>query len=151
MKEPIKVSLHQVLVAHIAEQIETLTTSIQSLEEARNRETKSSVGDKYETGRAMMQQEIARKQEQLQQVLETKLILSSIKLEEHSDRVVLGSLVKTSKGYFYLSIGYGKLKLEDQLYFVISKHSPIGRLMIGKKVGEMVEFRGKQIQVEQIF
>lgn len=146
----IKIQLHQHLKNQVAQKIALLEGAIQSAEMARDKETKSSVGDKYETGRAMMQQEIFRKREQLQQALETRLVLSTIKPAELHSTIQLGSLVKTTNSYFFISVGAGKVQLGEDLYFAISKQSPIGKILLGKKKGETVLFRGKQLEIKQV-
>jgi len=149
-KENIKQLLHQALQQKVQKQITLLQSAIQSIEESRNNETKSSVGDKYETGRAMMQQEIFRKQEQLQQAIHLQQVLNSINSTTTSATVKLGSLVKLSQGYFYVSVGLGKVELDKEVYFAISVQSPLGKLIIGKQQGETISFRGKSIVIEEV-
>jgi len=146
----IKALLHQQLQDEIQERINSLQTTIASLQESRNKETKSSVGDKYETGRAMMQQEIFRKEEQLQQALELRLTLRTIKPSEKYTTARQGSLVETSQGSYFLSVGLGKIKIEGRTYFAISVKSPIGAALLGKQQGDYIEFRGKRISIDQI-
>ena len=45
----------------------------------------------------------------------------------------MGSLVETTKGYFFISTGWGRIQIQDENYFVISIESPIGRLLKNKK------------------
>ncbi len=149
-KEKLKVTIHQALQQKVQKQISILQSAIQSLEESRNNETKSSVGDKYETGRAMMQQELFRKQEQLQQALELKMQLTSLDPTSIHTTIQLGSLVKTTQGQYYISVGVGKIILGGNSYFAISTQSPLGKLLIGKQQREEVEFRGKKIGIEEV-
>lgn len=151
VKQKLKVQLHQLLAAQIQERITALQHTLASLEESRNRETKSSVGDKYETGRAMMQQEIFRKEAQLQQTMELKLMLSTLQPTTQHTVIQKGSLVETTQGIFYLSIGLGKVLLKQQTYFAISTQSPIGKELLGKKEGETISFRGKSLKIERVF
>lgn len=62
-----KQSLYTHCQNHINDRISLLEKQLQSLKEARDNETKSSAGDKFETGRAMMQSEVQKIQSQLQQ------------------------------------------------------------------------------------
>lgn len=149
-KEKLKISLHQALQEKVQQQITLLQSAIQSIEESRNNETKSSVGDKYETGRAMMQQELFRKQEQLQQAIEIKMQLNSLEPAISHATIQLGSLVKTTQGYYYISVGLGRIIVDKATYFAISTLSPLGQLLVGKQKGEKIEFRGKKIGVEEV-
>jgi hypothetical protein len=59
----------------------------------------------------------------------------------------LGSLVNTNTGNYYLSISLGKLTLHAKDYFLISAVTPIGKLLIGKSIGDSVSFNGKSIEI----
>jgi hypothetical protein len=123
----------------VDDKIESLNNIIKSLEESRNSETKSSVGDKYETGRAMVQIEIDNNQIVLFKAIEQKNLLS--KLENIATQYISnGSLVFTNKGNFYIGISLGKFKLDEVNYYAISSDSPIGKLLIGKGLNEQIQF-----------
>lgn len=115
-----------------------------------NEETKSSAGDKYETGRAMAQNEIERGT--LQRVEAEKLLTTLTKLNpSHTTNVAAkGALVTTSKGTFYIAISLGSVKLLDKTYFVVSGDSPIGKLLIGKKAGESINWNGSRHEIVKI-
>ncbi|MCB0706449.1 MAG: hypothetical protein KDC34_14130 [Saprospiraceae bacterium] len=149
-KTQLKVQLYQACADNINQRINTIRLSLYSLAEARNNETKSSVGDKHETGRAMMQLEEEKFSNQLAQALEVQNELKKINPSAFSTQIGVGSLVITNSGLFYLSIGIGKLRLGDQTYFCISHKSPIGTLLWNKKKGEHIEFNGRKIEIEDI-
>ena len=58
--EDFKSGLYALCLSFIAQRIETAETALQQAQEASNDDTKSSAGDKFETTREMMQQDIAR-------------------------------------------------------------------------------------------
>ena len=60
-----------------------------------NEEGKSSAGDKYETGRAMMQIERDKAANQLEEALKLKRILDQIQPEVQHERILIGSVVIT--------------------------------------------------------
>lgn len=103
---------------------------------ASNNDTKSSMGDKYETSREMLQQEINHLQLQLNEQLKSQQILKIIQTNPHK-MVGLGSLVQTENGLFYISISLGELRFEDEKIYIISNESPIAKAMQGKKSGEI--------------
>ena len=102
---------------------------------ASNNDTKSSMGDKYETSREMLQQEINNLQIQLNEHLKSQKILKNINPNPHKV-VSLGSWVETDKGKFFIAISLGEIFFNQEKIFVISTESPLAKAMSGKKVGE---------------
>lgn len=86
-----------------------ISKAIEHAQLAANEETKSSAGDKYETGRAMMQLEIEKQSVQLAEAMKLKHVLSQINPEKTTETIQSGSLVFTDQGNFYISISAGKL------------------------------------------
>ena len=114
--------------------------------ESRDSDTKSSAGDKFETGREMMQREM----DKLSALVDNTLN-SIAKLDRLTDLpaaavISEGSLVITDQETYYISIGYGKL---DSVY-AISVESPLGVELKGKRVGECIEMRGRKITIKSI-
>jgi hypothetical protein len=52
--------------------------------------------------------------------------------------IIPGSIVTTSNGVFYIAISLGQVMLEQMKFLVISPDSPIGKLLMGKKLGESI-------------
>ncbi len=148
--EKFKSALYQLCLGFIAQRIDTAETALQQAQEASNDDTKSSAGDKFETTREMMQQDIARNKNLLFDGQHNLQLLKSLENMPVSDTVRNGSLVVTSKGIFYVAVSAGQLKLDDQLVFAISAVSPIGQLLIGKKVGDTFSFNKNEYQIEKI-
>lgn len=98
---------------------------------AANNETKSSMGDKYETSREMVQQEINNLQVQLNENLRAKNSLKLINTNLHQT-VGLGSLVETDQGLFYIAVSLGSVEHDQRKIFLISPESPLAKAMTGK-------------------
>lgn len=145
-----KRQLHEACVADVEKRIGTLRDILRGIDESRTSETKSSVGDKYETGRSMLHQEEAKSHRQLAQALQLRQELERIDPARPSSRVEPGSLVVTSRGVYYVAIGLGKWKLNQQLYYCISVQSPIGEKLLRKQAGEAIEFNGTVIRIEAV-
>lgn len=96
-----------------------------------NNDTKSSMGDKYETGREMLQQEINNLQVQLNEFLKQQKSLKNIKTED-VNKVEKGAVVETDKGLFYISASVGELSFEGKKIIAISEESPLAQAMKGK-------------------
>lgn len=138
----------QLMVDHLKQMIsirsEEIKQMIRSVEQSRNTETKSSAGDKFETGRAMMQLEIDKYNLQLSQNLSLLADLSKINLTKSHQQVELGSLLKTHAGIYFISIGLGIVEISKTKIFCISLASPIGKLLFQKKENESIFFNSKQ-------
>lgn len=117
-------------------------------QESSNSETKSSAGDKYETGREMANQERDRHAAQLHEAQQLLAALQKINPELPSDTVRTGALVATSLGLFYLGIGAGKLfTAEGQEFLAVSPVAPVVMALSGKRAGEEIIFNGKVVRV----
>ena len=103
---------------------------------ASNNDTKSSMGDKYETSREMLQQEINNLQIQLNEHLKSQKIHKNINPNSHKI-VTLGSLVEAEKGNFFIAVSLGEITFSQEKIFVISAESPLAKAMNGKKVGDV--------------
>ena len=148
--EHIKTKLYEHCLAQAAQSIVTARAALEAAQEAGNTETKSSAGDKYETGRAMMQAEQERHKAQLLKAIELKNRLAQIRPDHSSETAGPGSLVITNHGKFYLSAGLGKVKLEGAVYFAVSPESPLGHALKGRKKGEQFIFQGRNYAVGEI-
>ena len=146
----IKAQLYQICQRFIEQRIETAETALEQAREASNDDTKSSAGDKFETTREMMQQDISRNKRLLMDAKQNLQVLESIKDLAPSDRIKNGSLVVTSEGSFYISISAGQLNIDGQTIFAISALSPIGQLLLGKKVNDTITFNQKEYSILEI-
>lgn len=126
---------------------QTVEAIISSNQKALQSETKSSAGDKHETGRAMLQLEMEKASQQLLGITQMNTILSKIDPLKVSDVAHLGSIVKTTNGTYFLSISAGKLVVENVIYYAVSISSPIGKLLVGKKVNEEYSFNNTKNKV----
>lgn len=129
-----KSELLEIIHQKISEKIQKLEQLIAETR-ASNNDTKSSMGDKYETSREMLQQEINNLQIQLNEHLKSQQILKNINPNPHKI-VTLGSLVETEKGKFFIAVSLGELSFSQEKIFVISAESPLAKAMNGKKTGE---------------
>ena len=138
------------LEKEIDNKISNSKTDIKRAIESRNEATKSSAGDKHETSRALIQLEIEKYNNQLNKALFQKNELTKIHELNNYDCIGPGSLVITSQGVYLISIGIGKIAIEEDVFFCISLASPIGRLLSNKKVGEIINFNNQQIKIIEI-
>lgn len=138
----IKTALHQHCLLLAEDRITSLQHILKEAQQAANNETKSSAGDKHETGRAMAQLETEKLTAQLSEALNIKENLAQINLNLTNNTVVLGSVVYTNKGNFYMAASIGKVTIENEVFFAISPASPIGKLLLTKKEKESFSLNG---------
>ncbi len=117
---------------------------------ASNNETKSSMGDKYETSREMVQQEINNIQLQLNENLRAKNSLKLITTNPHQT-IGVGSLVETDKGLFYIAVSLGEIIFNEKKIFVISTESPLGNVLLGHKTGEEISLNNLKQKILKIW
>lgn len=130
--------------------ITELERVIHEVQQSANQESKSSMGDKYETGRAMVQNEVFMLQTQLAALKNDFETINSIDFNLKVDKVIQGSLVETSTGWFLISIGLGKITVDGKSLFCISINSPLGQELKGKSVAEAYLINGKTAQIRSI-
>lgn len=142
------------LILHIKElisnRIKDLKHQLYTLQDAANSETKSTAGDKHETARAMAHIEVEKLSIQLNQVLMQEEVLSKINIGHSNQKITHGSLIKTTQGLFFLTIGLGKISFQNKTILVISPLSPIGKLMLNKKEKETFSFNNVKYVIEKI-
>ena len=148
--EDIKAALQAVMYGHIEMQLVSLLKAKNSIQESKLNETKSSAGDKFETGRAMMQQELDRIESQMDMLNVTKNRLKQMSSDITHDKVVAGAIVITDNGNFYISVSLGKVKVEDEMYYTISPIAPLSKVFLKKKSGDRVEFRGRSYFIKNV-
>ncbi len=145
-----KKRLHDHCVNLIAERISAIEDEMRSLQSAANEEIKSSAGDKYETGRAMLMLEKERLANQREEAFKTQKVLSEIDPHKKLIKGELGALVRTSRVTYFLSAGIGKIEVEGQTVFAVSLASPIGNVLEKKCSGDEVIFRGQKTKVIEV-
>lgn len=149
--QEIKKVLYEKCIGYAEERISSIENALLASHEASVNDTKSSAGDKYETTREMMQQEISRNALQLMEAKKLRMMLDKFSHDFTSDIVRQGSFIVTSGGDFYISISAGQLVVAGRSVYAISAHSPIGRLFIGRKAGESVEMNKKVFEILEVY
>lgn len=129
----------------------TATTAMDDAQQSANEEDKSSAGDKYETGRAMMQIERDKAASQLEEALKLKWIIDQIRPEPQHERILLGSVVITNLFNVFIAIGAGKVRVEGKDFLVVGPQSPLGKELMARKPGDPFQFNNQPNAVVKIF
>ncbi len=145
-----KQQLYKLCAEQIQQRITDAETAIAEARKASENDTKSSAGDKYETGRAMMQQEIDLNSRQLLEARKLQSQLQQINPNTIHSIAQAGSLIETDQENFYLAVSTGALFIGTKRYYAISVASPIGFQLKGKQVGDVFELNGKEFRVLRV-
>ena len=146
----IRDTLFQHCEAYIGERLQTIQKHIDDIQEALTSETKSSAGDKHETGRAMLQLEREKAGNQLTEIENMRSQLLKLKAYKSSDKVGVGSVVFTSQANYYIAISAGVLKIDDTAFYAISPGTPMAQVLLSKQVLDTVQFREQSFTITQI-
>jgi len=122
MKSLLKIKEHVVIRMRVLldEKINESKTLIEEARESRDSDSKSSAGDKYETGRAMIQMEIDKGEALLTKTLNMKAELDQVKFNHENSVVGFGSLVKTNHETYMVAVSMGMIQVDDQTIYAIS-------------------------------
>lgn len=146
-------TLYQLALEFIDNRIKTIRQAIAETQDSADQESKSSAGDKYETGLSMMQLDMEKQAEQLAEAIRTRDALEKVKMLDDAatnGTVKPGTAVETNQGNFYIAISAGQLKINGTTYFAISPATPIGSKLIGLKAGDSFSFNGKNYTVSKV-
>lgn len=146
----IKSELLEICRKFVENRLNTVQETLLSYENDLQSETKSSAGDKHETGRAMLQIEMQKTGLQLMGINQMMEVLDKIDISKKSKKVHLGSLVFTQKDTYFLSISAGKIVVNNEVFYAISTSSPIGKLLLRKQENEQFSFNGNTIKIQKI-
>lgn len=147
----IKEKLYKACEAYVEERIKRIEAAMAGLESDLENETKSSAGDKYETGREMINLEINKLAEQLQQFKNLRNTLNVAKSRTNNGSAQLGTAVKTNMANYFIAIPADRIIVDGDEYFAIGANSPIAQLLLHKKAGEEIIFNGKSAEILEVF
>lgn len=136
---------------YVEERIDRIRKAIADLEDALKLETKCSMGDKYETGRAMLHLEFEKLSGQMEQYGQLKKTISLLDRTPVSEVVGFGSVVETSGSNYIIAIPAGKFEVGDKLFFAVGISSPIAQALLGKQGGDTFVFNGIRETIEKVY
>jgi hypothetical protein len=121
-----------------------------SAQESAANDTKSSMGDKHETSREILQQEREMNGRRMAESIRQKEEIERILPNHEFTQIQSGTLAETSLGWFFFSTALGFVHVDNAKVAVISMASPIGQALKGLKAGESIMFQGKPILIKHI-
>lgn len=140
----------ELIKLQLKSKIETLQSEYRLYMESAANETKSTAGDKHDTSKSMMQLEQEKLSGQLNQLKQMVLAVSKVDLSRTNKVGEFGSLIETDKGKFFISISIQGIQIDEENIQCISMQSPIGKVFIQRKAGEVVKFQDKSFSIRSI-
>jgi len=147
----LKVILLKKCAEVVEEQLSKVQTQIKDIQESLSSETKSSAGDKHETGRAMIQLEREKAGNRLAEIEKTHAVLSKIDASKSVESLGLGSIVFTDKANYFIAVSAGQIEVDGTKFYAVSSASPIGQALIGRTNGNLFKFRGQEIMIKEVY
>lgn len=150
-EEKIKEQLYDHCLEYVNSRLKNIQAAMQSAKDSANDDSKSSAGDKHETGRAMAQLEQEKLSSQLSEIEKLSHSLSTIIRGKSSSIPSPGSAIITDKGNYFISISAGKAEISNETYFIISPASPIGSAFIQNKGKSAFIFNNQNYNIKKVF
>ena len=136
MKTNVAKALHH----HVMEMRLQAEDRLRSLQESLLSEAKSSAGDKHETGRAMIHQEMAQVIESLQRCEDQiQMLRRWAKSKSSPTRVASGVLIETEGPMILVGVPIGKVQFEGRVVLSISSEAPAAKASQGLRVGDVIK------------
>lgn len=135
---------------YVNSQVQHIQDAISGAQESAKNESKSSAGDKHETGKSQMQLEQEKNSVLLQRMMLQKKVFPYLDNYVSNGKVQLGSYVQTTQGNYFIAIGLGLIEIQGIKCFVVSPSAPIGKRLIDSEIGDSFEMNGKTIKVTEI-
>ena len=130
--------------------VQRLDEDIEALHESRQSETKSSAGDKHETGRAMVDQELSQLNQQREKTLRMRADVMGLP-ERQLDTAQIGAVVETERLFYFISVSHGRLSVtSDKPVYALSPVSPAAQARLGKSAGETFQINGMMHEITAI-
>jgi transcription elongation GreA/GreB family factor len=155
MTDAEKLSFKEVLKSRASdilhERINASTRAMNEAQSAAAEEGKSSVGDKYETSRAMAQIDRDIHAKQLESAQKELTLVQQTDVGRLCMQVEKGAFVETDNGNFFLLAGLGGVDDQNEKIYFLSIQSPLGKVLSGKKTNNTAVFNNKAIKILNLF
>lgn len=150
MSAEIKQQLIAACLEYVEERVRKIEVAIKDLETALKLETKCSMGDKYETGRAMLHLEFEKLSAQHEQYRKLKKTVRMVQAKKVQQKVGFGALVETDKANYFIAIPAGEIRLGKESFYAVGAGSPIAQALSGKGEGDEVQFNAQDIYIKKV-
>lgn len=140
------------LMGHVDKDLEEAKARMASLKESLGAESKSSAGDKHETGRAMIHLEQERVQDTVGRLEHMRGVLVQRATQGKAiQRVSPGALVETTGPWVLVGVPMGKVQLPDALVLCVGAEAPLAQKWHGAQPGDQVVLGSQQLTIQAIY
>jgi transcription elongation GreA/GreB family factor len=145
-----KTLIKEYCITKLQTQKQELQAAIEKVFDSIVEEDKSTAGNKYETARALGQEELDRLHRQVNSTEQQIALLSQLDANVNHSEIQTGALVKTTDKYIYFAIAIGRIQLDGNNIFVISVNSPMGQKAKGLKKGDFIELASGKEEILEV-
>jgi hypothetical protein len=107
--------------------------------------------DRYDAFRTQLMRRRDMMAEQMSKELIELKALDRLDPKKVIETAGFGSVIMTNDMNYFISIGLGKIEIGNITYFTISPMVPLSQAISGKRKNETAEFRGKKIEIMDVF
>jgi len=107
--------------------------------------------DRYDPFRSQMARRQNMFMDQCKKILDNIETLKRINTYLPVENVAFGAIVRTSEHKVFFAVSFGKIEVEEEVYFVASNQTPLFEAMKGKKAGDHFEMNNKQFKILEVF
>ena len=139
------------LLGHVDKDLAEAKARMASLKESLGAESKSSAGDKHETGRAMIHLEQERVQDTVGRLEHMRGILVQRAAHDKAiQRVSPGALVETTGPWVLVGVPLGKVQLPNALVLCVGAEAPLAQQWHGAQPGDQVALGPQKLTIQAI-
>jgi len=139
------------LLGHVDKDLAEAKARMASLKESLGAESKSSAGDKHETGRAMIHLEQERVQDTVGRLEHMRGILVQRAAQDKAvKRVSPGALVETTGPWVLVGVPLGKVQLPNALVLCVGVEAPLAQQWHGAQPGDQVALGSQKLTIQAI-
>ena len=145
----LKKKIYNTCLAILEENAETARQTMNQIQQDANEAEQEH--DVFDGSRSELLRERDIYAEQLQKAVDEIQILKKVSFESLVDQVEFGAVVITNRQKMFIVLGLGKVEVDGDTYFVISKDVPIYKAMEGFKAGDRFTFNEMEFEIKDIF
>ena len=128
-KLELKKELYNQCSDFIEHRLFAIKRTINDIQESLDSETKSSAGDKHETGRAMLQLDREKLGQQLAGIQKLKQELLKVNIGTVSKKIFFGSVDYNSQHNYFIAISAGEFIYKNEKFYALSFLTPIAKIL----------------------
>ena len=147
----LKEQLYKMCIAYVQGRINDARQSIEDAQDSSDEDTKSSAGDKYETGRAMGHLQKDMHTRQLAEWTKELTALQALPIEPLSTSGRPGAFLQAADISFFISAGLGRQSIDGQTILFLSPQAPLAMSLQAKTAGDSIIFNGEKMVIREVF